>query len=1150
MRKTLLLTLSLLSSQAFAADNTWQGQGNPALHQYSDINNWAINTTVPGNSQTATFPNGPMAPDLIVDIDSAAPASVAAFDVLDPGFMITNNRPGGFSFTGGGITGGVPFDFSNTQQLDFNNTAGANQAILNNSATLRFNNMSSAQSSLIHNNNGITEFNNDSTANNATITNANGSVTFKNDATGGTGASANTGTGAINFNNASNAQTRNITNSGTGSVNFNNAANAGNGGTITNSGTGNVNFNSTSNAVFSTAGNKTIDNTGTGNIQFLGFSVAGTSTINNSGTGTVSFNGSSSALNSAITNSGILNIQGSSNAGTAMITNNNNANTTFSNNASASMATIVNNGASQLTFNNDSTAGGSTITHNSTNIISFNNSAKAGTAGITLANGFMNFNNTSSAESATINNAGGTLSFTAMSTAGNANITNAAGNVIGFSGPSNAGTATITNSGIFRFVDTSQATNATINHNGGTLSIFNGPRTLMVGSLRGTMGVVQPDGANATISIGHKGLDDIFNGRFDNSLPHILSLTKTGSGTQTLTNVMNTYTGDTTIQQGTLQWDGDHANPNTSDFIIFPGATLSGVGTVRGLTTNDGCVSPGNPADPFGQLSLTTYDPASLGTFKFNVTPTEQASPSTPGGFSNCSSIGVPNPIDLTNTSAQFQIADGLYNNFQCILIENAAGTFVTQFAGISGIPMTLNAAILYGQNVDLFLTQKPTEEVLNKFFSGGNADQQSLALALNEIVSGGFADDSTEFIELFTFFNGLGDGDARFLLALDSIGSDSFNSLPFADFYATLQALDTVDGWSGPGGNFDLAAPFAPRTPSYLPRNGIVARAFAQARDHNPHFALRNRDSNFTEAALRLKSHAGTQTRDHVRNTIKGNTGTGHLWFQGFGGRSSANKTTDDLGYHATSAGVLLGVEYQMSDDLRLGAAGGYAHSNLDIVGDLAHSDIKSPIASLWGEYDMDCYNFDFGLTYRHNEYKTKRGMNFLPSMFSARGKHDGYNIMPYLRVSYEASSSPDLTVTPFIGFEYFYSHEDAFKETNLVNLGLDVKARNSSFLHSRIGAGFERTLCLYSGQFKPYFEFSYKHRATLRKPRTVATFLGTTATFTSTGSDKHLHRFDMKTEIRYVHETGATFKLGYHGDYGERDFAHAAYISMGKSW
>lgn len=83
-------------------------------------------------------------------------------------------------------------------------------------------------------------------------------------------------------------------------------------------------------------------------------------------------------------------------------------------------------------------------------------------------------------------------------------------------------------------------------------------------------------------------------------------LTSAGQGTLDLT-ADNTYTGDTTVNSGTLLVDG---NQTTRAVTVNSGATLGGIGQVGSVSAAGGTISPGNPAPGIlidaGALSLAS----------------------------------------------------------------------------------------------------------------------------------------------------------------------------------------------------------------------------------------------------------------------------------------------------------------------------------------------------------------------------------------------------------------------------------------------------------------------------------------------------------------------------------------------------------------
>lgn len=135
--------------------------------------------------------------------------------------------------------------------------------------------------------------------------------------------------------------------------------------------------------------------------------------------------------------------------------------------------------------------------------------------------------------------------------------------------------------------------------NGGTTThlgaLLGGPNTKLAG--RGNSGA----SGLTTYSIGGKNLSTVFDGSITNggtgTTASGTAITKVGTGTLTLTGI-SSHTGDTIVQEGTLQVDGQFiAGPvaNVASAVTVNGGTLSGHGTLEGTVTVNfgGYLSPG-----------------------------------------------------------------------------------------------------------------------------------------------------------------------------------------------------------------------------------------------------------------------------------------------------------------------------------------------------------------------------------------------------------------------------------------------------------------------------------------------------------------------------------------------------------------------------
>jgi autotransporter-associated beta strand protein len=142
---------------------------------------------------------------------------------------------------------------------------------------------------------------------------------------------------------------------------------------------------------------------------------------------------------------------------------------------------------------------------------------------------------------------------------------------------------------------------------GGGRRLFNNSTNLLV-QFDGTMDI---GGTVSDLSvIGGQG-EFIFNGSLFNTGVGVRGLRKDGTGKVTM-QAVNTYNGETIVQDGTLIVNGSLQSPLTT---VNNGALLGGSGSLQGVLLNRGTISAGNSA---GLLSMNSLD-ASNGNFIFEL---------------------------------------------------------------------------------------------------------------------------------------------------------------------------------------------------------------------------------------------------------------------------------------------------------------------------------------------------------------------------------------------------------------------------------------------------------------------------------------------------------------------------------------------------
>jgi autotransporter-associated beta strand protein len=701
----------------------------------------------------------------------------------------------------------------------------------------------------------------------------------------------------------------------------------------------------------------------------------GSAAINNSG-GTIAFNNASSAGSAQFTNSdaavmsfGTLGGTDTANAGTAIITNTIQGTTEFFGHTSAASAQIFNGnplGGGFTVFRDQSTAANASIT-NSTSATEFGVSGGTDTA--TAGNAIIGNENNSHTD------------FFAHTTAGNASISADLHSRVTFSDSSTGGNARFSISGFF---DMSALTDGgmTAGSIEGSGTFFLGGNTLTVGSnnLSTTVSGNISDGGLASTATGG-------------------SLVKVGSGTLTLTGT-NTYTGNTTVNDGMLEVDGSIAKSHLT--TVNDNATLFGTGTVGNLLINSGgTFAPGAFATTGTFMTVQgnlTFQPNAL--YLVQVDPTASTSATVTGQAALAGDVG-----------ATFASGHYITKQYDILHAGSINGTFDT--LETLNLPAGVLASLVYTPT-DVFLdlsASLPTQ--------GLNLNQLAVANAIDNFFNNG-GSLPPGFLNIFNL-TGADLGNA--LTALDGENATGAEHAAFQlmNEFLNLMLDANVDGRNGGGG----LLPFAPDQEANFPSD--IALAYAGVLKAPPKQTFAQRWT---------------------------------AWASGFGGSArtngdpvigSNNVTTNTFGYAA-------GMDYHYSPDTVLGFALAGGGTGWNLVQGLGTGRSDAFLAGVYGVTHQGPAYIGGSLAFANNWFTTNR--TALGDQLSA--SFQGQSYAGRLEGGYRFAAPVAhnaIGVTPYAAIQVQNFHTPAYSETDLTagGFGLTYAAMNGTDTRGELGARFD---------------------------------------------------------------------------------------------
>ncbi len=527
-----------------------------------------------------------------------------------------------------------------------------------------------------------------------------------------------------------------------------------------------------------------------------------------------------------------------------------------------------------------------------------------------------------------------------------------------------------------------------------------------------------------------------------------------------------------------------------NDVTINADKSFENKGTLSGAVTNNGTLTSAL-AGLTGSVTNNSVMNLTGGTLSQDMT------------ISGTGTNNVSGNLDLADKTltADVTLADGSALAFNYDSSAKVAGTVT--LAGKSDLKATIAAGEAsshqFADAVDASAEDAEWNVVDNSLYNLSLSDDNttlSIEKKSSSEISESTGADANQAAAISSVIDGADTGNAAF----DSVANNINEMLQSGDDAQVKAALDLVTAMSPEA---------APMVVSVSTEN--VAQVFS---------AIASRLSGGTLAS----ANQGMSSGDSLFEK-------GAAWVQGLFNHAKLDKTANNDGFKADTAGLALGFEKQVSDETKVGL--GYAYNNSDVKSTMRKTDVDTHSVFAYGEYKPSNWFVNGMLSHNWSRYDEKTPVS--------TAKHDAETLGLQMMTGYNMLMG-NVTVTPEAGLRYVHVDQDAYT----TSLGANVGGDKSDILTGVMGVNVAKNWNLDNGMtLKPEarlaLTYDIKHDAT-----NSTVLLPNGSSYTIVG--KALERFGVEAGLGLTAEINDNVELsvGYEGKFRDDYRDHTGLLNL----
>lgn len=241
-------------------------------------------------------------------------------------------------------------------------------------------------------------------------------------------------------------------------------------------------------------------------------------------------------------------------------------------------------------------------------------------------------------------------------------------------------------------------------------------------------------------------------------------------------------------------------------------------------------------------------------------------------------------------------------------------------------------------------------------------------------------------------------------------------------------------------------------------------------------------------------------------------------------------------VGYNAKMAGLEIGADKFVSDNLLLGGFAGYAATGIDFKGNaFAENDTEDQnlfVVGAYGGYRVDDWSFTDSLSFSYAQHDSKRNAGLGQT---AKGNYNSQLIGNQFLTSYNWIENDTWALAPELGLNTSYFYRGGFSETDATNAAT-YDSLGALFIESVVGMRLSGNIKTENAIFTPYVKLNWSHDLNGNDITVRQTLGASSAQVTQENDDDHIS-LGLGASIR---KDSMKYTLSYTGEASQHSRSH----------